>query len=402
VSSTEQTKAGNLIIEGNLITGGLQMITGAGADKVLTTDASGVASWQTPAGGSLWTQTDSDIYYTDGNVGIGTAEPSEKLTVVGGNIRVQGEELLSEGFEGETFPPTNWTTGGNANWYRDTTTKYQGAASAGSGTISNSQSTWMDINYTFSEAGVVSFYWKVSSEANYDFLVFCLDNDSCTIGSGYTSRISGDVDWTQVIVSVSAGSHSFRWLYGTDGAVSEGSDKGWVDCDKLEVTRNIIISGTGDGIKFPDGSIQTKAALSVPYKITTWCKTSGTHNGNLGGLSGANTICESECGPGFEYTLLTAPEANTNGLYLHTGNILYEHAAPYLWYVGYSNCGLNQTWLVGKTTSGYTCNNWTDGTTNYYGWVYNDATHCEYYPASHNETCDKKFRLTCYKEEGEI
>ena len=29
------------------------MLTGAGADKVLTTDASGVASWQTPAGGGI-------------------------------------------------------------------------------------------------------------------------------------------------------------------------------------------------------------------------------------------------------------------------------------------------------------------------------------------------------------
>lgn len=63
VSSTEQTKTGNLIIGGNLTTAGFKMTTGAGADKVLTTDASGVASWQTPAGGSLWTQTGNDIYY---------------------------------------------------------------------------------------------------------------------------------------------------------------------------------------------------------------------------------------------------------------------------------------------------------------------------------------------------
>ena len=52
-----QTKAGNLTIQGNLTTGGFTMSAGAGADKVLTTDASGVASWQTAAGGGSGTVT---------------------------------------------------------------------------------------------------------------------------------------------------------------------------------------------------------------------------------------------------------------------------------------------------------------------------------------------------------
>ena len=83
MGSTEQTKTGNLIIEGNLITDGFKMLAGAGANKVLTTDASGIASWQTPAGGSLWTQTGDDIYYNTGNVGIGTTNPASTLDVKG-------------------------------------------------------------------------------------------------------------------------------------------------------------------------------------------------------------------------------------------------------------------------------------------------------------------------------
>jgi len=46
-----QTKAGNLTIQGNLTTGSFTMTAGAEADKVLTTNASGVATWQTAAGG---------------------------------------------------------------------------------------------------------------------------------------------------------------------------------------------------------------------------------------------------------------------------------------------------------------------------------------------------------------
>lgn len=63
-------------------------ITGGtpGLGKVLTSDATGLASWQTPAAGggsTLWTESGSNIYRTDGNIGIGTTNPSTKLDVNG-------------------------------------------------------------------------------------------------------------------------------------------------------------------------------------------------------------------------------------------------------------------------------------------------------------------------------
>lgn len=63
-------------------------ITGGtpGIGKVLTSDATGLATWQTPAAGSgstLWTESGSNIYRTDGNIGIGTTTPSAKLDVNG-------------------------------------------------------------------------------------------------------------------------------------------------------------------------------------------------------------------------------------------------------------------------------------------------------------------------------
>jgi len=145
------------------------------------------------------------------------------------------EGEAEEDFEG-SFPPEGWQTGGDANWFQDSSTYYSGSHSAASGDISHNQKTWLKVTKTFSEDRDITFYWKVSSENNYDWLCFCVDkacgDTGCTC-SGYSGtadeRISGSVDWTQVTHSVSAGTHTFTWCYKKDVSVSSGSDMGWID-----------------------------------------------------------------------------------------------------------------------------------------------------------------------------
>jgi hypothetical protein len=66
----------------------LQIPAGAGAGRVLTSDAAGNASWQDlPAGASVWAVSGANIYNTNtGNVGIGTTTPTAKLDVRGGML----------------------------------------------------------------------------------------------------------------------------------------------------------------------------------------------------------------------------------------------------------------------------------------------------------------------------
>jgi len=89
VSSTEQTKAGNLIIGGTLRLG--QFATApSGTEGALyfnttekKTKVYSNSAWGDLGGGSLWTASSTNIYYNTGNVGIGTTGPSSKFTVIG-------------------------------------------------------------------------------------------------------------------------------------------------------------------------------------------------------------------------------------------------------------------------------------------------------------------------------
>ncbi len=138
-------------------------------------------------------------------------------------------ELISS-FE-LSFPPADWSTGGNANWLQDASTSTQGTYSATNGDINDNQISWIETNYTFSSDGVLEFDWKVSSEATYDYLMVCLDNAvSCSsAGGGYYTRISGSTDWASVSIPITAGTHNLRWAYDKDTSISDGSDSGWID-----------------------------------------------------------------------------------------------------------------------------------------------------------------------------
>ena len=113
------------------------------------------------------------------------------------------------------------TTGGNANWFGQNNTYYYGGDAAQSGVITHNQNTYMQTTVT--GPGTLTFYWKVSSETNFDFMRFYID------GIEQAGRISGNVDWQQKTYTIRSGTHTLKWAYTKDGSVNRGSDTWWVD-----------------------------------------------------------------------------------------------------------------------------------------------------------------------------
>jgi hypothetical protein len=95
----------------------LQIPAGAGAGRVLTSDAAGNASWQDlPAGASVWAVSGANIYNTNtGNVGIGTTTPTAKLDVRGGMLVDSSSGSLRIGYPSSANQWHFNTIGGGAN-----------------------------------------------------------------------------------------------------------------------------------------------------------------------------------------------------------------------------------------------------------------------------------------------
>lgn len=99
-----ETPSTELEVDGTAKMTGFQLDNTPVAGHVLTSDASGVGTWQEPAGSGPWQEgTYGDIYYDGGNVGVGVTNPTHPLHVAGStlleDLQVNGTVEILDTFE---------------------------------------------------------------------------------------------------------------------------------------------------------------------------------------------------------------------------------------------------------------------------------------------------------------
>jgi len=269
----------------------------------------------TASGGCTWSASSSASWITITSDSSGTGNGTINYSVLANTDRSSRTETMT--IAGQTFtvsqagvsPVTNlpefidnlalvFTTGGDANWFGQTDSYYYGSGSLQSGGVGNNQSSWLET--TIQGPVTLSFYWKVSSEARFDYLRFFIDGTQ-------RASISGEVAWQQKTFSIPSGSHTLHWSYTKDGSVSSGADAGWVDRirgDEANPSLSITVPAVNARVANADITIQGRASDNVGVVavecrlenangIGSYQTASGTLNwsNNFSGLTpGTNTV----------------------------------------------------------------------------------------------------------------
>lgn len=128
---------------------------------------------------------------------------------------------LPEALDTEGQPELAWTTGGDAPWngWVLPTAHFDGDA-AQSAVIGDNGTSWLATTVT--GPGLFTFWWRVSSEENYDYLNLYIDGE-------YADWLTGESGWRLGVVELGAGEHTLSWEYSKDEWGTGGEDAAWLD-----------------------------------------------------------------------------------------------------------------------------------------------------------------------------
>ena len=189
----------------------------------LTVTAVGSTSFSLAVGASVTRQ-----FSVGASISANTGATLPLIIAISGDVTLTDTveiyigENLTETFDNGSFSLDGWTQG-SYPWQVDATMSYSGSYSARSNSsLTHSQTSDLTISVNVAHSDSISFYYKVSSESNYDKFHFYIDNTEQLVASG-------QVDWTRAAYPVTAGSHTFRFSYSKDVSVSNYSDCAWID-----------------------------------------------------------------------------------------------------------------------------------------------------------------------------
>ena len=184
----------------------LELATGIldpGVEKVLSLEAV-ISDFALPG---------TEISYDVGLV-CGKYEASGSYSIRTGKTR--------ETWEFDRFDVFPWIQDKDFPWTISSATAFENVRSARSGNVPDKDETVLAIYVNNPVIDTVSFYSMVSSEFNYDELIFRIDSVT-------DLQISGETPWTVRQAILKPGVHYLEWIYRKDVSLSGGLDASWID-----------------------------------------------------------------------------------------------------------------------------------------------------------------------------
>ena len=151
-----------------------------------------------------------------------------------------------EDWETGGFTNMEWQNNSSIPWTITTQTPYEGTYCAKSGNISDNGTTTLSISYHSDVADTLSFYYKVSSEEQYDKLIF-------RINGSKKDEWSGNSGWIRAAYPINPGSYTFTWTYTKDSYMSAGKDCAYIDL-----------------ISFPCGRLNSEMGIEDYVQEASW------------------------------------------------------------------------------------------------------------------------------------
>jgi len=153
--------------------------------------------------------------------------------------------LSGDDFESGDFSSMPWVHGGSLPWTVESGETHGGMYAAKSGAIDDQASTELEL--TVDAGGELSFWFKVSTEENYDYLRFYVDG-------AQQDEWSGEVSWSEYTMNLSPGTHVLKWEYSKDWGWTGGDDCCWID--------DVVLPGGGAPV--PRFVVMPAADVSLP------------------------------------------------------------------------------------------------------------------------------------------
>ena len=274
---------------------GFKMPTGSSNGYILTSDASGVGTWQEAAAGSNWSVTDSVLFtnncwgiarggasnilygnnaHTMINLGVacttGTSGQNYRYsTVSGGSYNAASGDNSTVGGGENNNASDEWSTVGGG-WY-NTASVFSSTVSGGSYNTASSNNAAVGGGQSNTASGIFSTVSGGSENTASGF--------ASMVGGGYANAASGDYSFAAGRRAKANHNGTFVWADQTDADfTSTGADQflirasGGVGIGKANPAEQLDVAGTAQmtGFKMPTGSSNGYILTSDASGVGTW------------------------------------------------------------------------------------------------------------------------------------